>query len=170
MSKENRNQQRQQQASEAPEGFRRSGTAAAVGWFDHNLVGNVLKGELLGIYERPDELRREQGGISKFFQVKVDTECQVRAERGEDAKMVTANPGDVVNVNYGPKTKPWEVYSGDIRRGAVVEVYGVIRGDKVKLSKGRKMHNFDCFDRVVRPPQAPADESPDFEDTEEATA
>jgi hypothetical protein len=168
MSKETRSQ-RQQQA-EVPEGFRRSGTAAAVGWFDHNLVGNVLKGTLLGVYERPDELRREQGGTSKFFQVQVDTECQVRAERGEDAKMVMANPGDVVNVNWGPKTRPWEDYASDLKRGAVVEVYGIIRGDKVKLSKGRKMHNFDCFDRVVRQPQAPVEGEPDFEDGEEATA
>ena len=32
-------------------------------------------------------------GISNFFQVDIDQDCEVRAERGEDAQMVTAKAG-----------------------------------------------------------------------------
>jgi hypothetical protein len=114
------------------------------------LVGNVLSGKLTGMYERKDGLRVE--GTSKFFQVQLDRPCQVRAERGDDAKFVDANPGDFVNVNYGPKTKPWEGYIGAISNGAEYAVYATIVGAKIKIGTGRSMHNFDVFDKMVKPP------------------
>jgi hypothetical protein len=133
-----------------PEGFQRSGTAIATGWFNMGLIGNELSGQLLGLYSRKDKLRTE--GTSQFFQVQIDKECQVRIERGEDAKMAVAKPGEIVNVNFGPKTKPWADLIPDIRRGAEYAVYGKIAGSKLKLDGGRTMHAFDTFQRMVRPP------------------
>jgi hypothetical protein len=141
----------QQVPSLPPKGFRRSGTAAAAGWFLMTEIGNVLSGELTGMFERPDGLRGP-GGTSKFFQVKLDQPCKVRADRGEDAKIVDAKPGDFVNVNFGPKTKPWENFIPDINAGAVYRVFGTIVSGKVKLSGGRTMHNFDVFHQMVSPP------------------
>ena len=143
-----------------PEGFKRSGSANAVGWFHQGKIGNQLSGKLLGMYTRKDGLRQE--GTSNFFQVLVDQPCEVRAERGESAVMVEAKPGDVVNVNYGPKTKPWEQYVQDINRGAVYAVFGVIAGAKIKIGAGKTMHNFDVFDKMVTPPTVDADET-DFD-------
>ena len=133
-----------------PEGFKRSGSANAVGWFNQGKIGNILSGKLLGMFTRKDGLRPD--GTSNFFQVQVDQVCEVRVERGDDAHMVEAKAGDVVNVNYGPKTKPWENYVQDINHGAVYEVKGVIAGSKIKIGQGRSLHNFDVYDKMVTPP------------------
>ncbi len=152
----------------APEGFQRSGSANAVGWFNMGKVGNTLRGTLLGMFERKDKLRQE--GTSNFFQVLVSQECEVRAERGDEATMVMAKAGDVVNVNYGPKTKPWETLVGDIKRGAEYEVLGCILGKKVKLDGGRTMHNFDVYQKMVRAPQADDSSDVDFQGGSEDVA
>lgn len=135
-----------------PEGFKRSGSANAVGWFNQGKIGNILSGRLLGMFTRKDPMRSEQGGTSNFFQVQIDQDCEVRAERGEDAKMLPAKAGDVVNVNYGPKTKPWENFANNIQNGAVYQVYGAIIGGKIKIGGGRTMHNFDTYDKMISPP------------------
>lgn len=150
---------------QAPEGFQRSGTAIATGWFNMGLIGNELSGTLLGLYNRKDKLRTE--GTSQFFQVQIDKECQVRVERGEDAKMAVAKVGEIVNVNFGPKTRPWADLIPDIRRGAEYAVYGKIAGIKLKLDGGRTMHAFDTFQRMVRPPTESSSEV-DFEGGSEA--
>jgi hypothetical protein len=148
---------------EAPEGFQRSGSANAVGWFNMGKIGNTLHGVLIGMFERKDKLRADTGK-SNFFQVKISQECEVRIERGEDATMVMAKPGDVVNINYGPKTKPWETLIGDIKRGAEYEVLGCIIGAKAKLDGGRTMHNFDVYQKMMRAPQVDAEPGLEFGD------
>lgn len=141
-----------------PEGFQRSGSANAVGWFNQGKIGNVLSGKLSGMFERKDALRKDSGGTSNFFQVQIDRECEVRAERGDEAKMVTAKPGDYVNVNYGPKTKVWEEFITDIKHGAEYAVFGTIAGSKIKITAGRQMHNFEVFHKMVRPPMEQEDD------------
>jgi len=159
-----RNQSQQSSAPvdfQAPEGFQRSGSANAVGWFDMTTVGNKIHGELIGMFRRKDQLRQE--GVSDFFQVLISEPCQVRADRGEEAKIVEAKAGDVVNVNYGPKTKPWETLISDIKRGAKYEVLGCIIGGKVKLNGGKTMHNFDVYQKMIQAPSAEVEADVDFE-------
>lgn len=134
----------------APAGYQRSGSANAVGWWNQAKAANVLSGKLVGMFERKDQLRQE--GTSKFFQVELDQPCEVRAERGDDAKMVQANVGDVVNVNFGPKTKAWESFMSDIKQGAVYAVWANPSGKKVKISSGRSMHDIDARHMLVTPP------------------
>jgi hypothetical protein len=150
------------------DGFQRSGSAAAVGWFNMAKIGNTLRGKLTGMYTRKDGLREE--GSSKFFQVQLDVACEVRAERGEEAKFITANPGDFVNVNYGPKTKPWENFIASIENGAVYLVKGTILGEKVKIGTGRKMHNFETMHKMVTPPREHSSSDPVGEVFEEEAA
>jgi hypothetical protein len=50
-----------------PEGFHRSGSAKAVGWFNFSKVGNTLRGRLLGSYERPDSHRIKGSGATSSF-------------------------------------------------------------------------------------------------------
>jgi hypothetical protein len=172
MARQSHSQSSNQEAPVAfsvPEGFQRSGSANAIGWFNMGKLGNILRGQLLGMFERKDQLRAETGK-SNFFQVQITDECEVRIDRGEDATFVMAKAGDVVNVNYGPKTKTWEVLIGDIKRGAVYEVYGVIAGSKVKLDGGRTMHNFDVFQKMVKAPSADSPEDVDFEGGTDASA
>jgi hypothetical protein len=82
--------------------------------------------------------------------------------RGEDAQIATAKVGDYVNLNYGPKTKDLEKHIADISLGAIFEVFGVVAGEKIKLTGGRTMHNFEVFTKMVRAPQAMDDNEPDF--------
>lgn len=170
MASRNRDQGENQGAplqAAPPAGFRRSGTANAAGWFNMKKIGNVLSGTLLGMYTRKDGLRTE--GTSNFFQVQIDQPCEVRAERGEEAKLVEAKAGDVVNVNYGPKTKPWENYISPIQHGAVYLVYGTILGDKIKIGSAKSMHNFDVYDKMLSPATSQSDGVAEvFEETSEA--
>jgi len=131
-------------------------------------VGNTLRGTLIGMFKRKDTMR--ESGESDFFQVQINQPCEVRSERGEDAKMIPASPGDIVNVNYGPKTKPWADLVADIKRGAVYEVLGCIIGGKVKLQAGKNMHNFDVFQKMVRAPSADVESDVDFEGSAEDEA
>jgi hypothetical protein len=147
---------------QAPEGFRRLGSADSRGWFNQSKVGNAFYGTLTGMFERKDELRPE--GVSKFFQVLLSQDCEVREGSGEDATMVMAKAGETINVNYGPRTKMLETLIKEIHAGAVYEVYGVIASAKRKLKGGKTMHNLDVLVKMTKAPDATVEESePDFD-------
>jgi hypothetical protein len=146
----------------APEGFRRVGSVSDAGWFDQSLVGNVCHGKLEGLYERKDAIAK--GGTSKFFQVQITEDCQVRMGHAEDAKIVTAKAGDHVNLNHGPKTRPLEKIIAQIEQGAEYKVWVGVIGQKIKLTGGRTMHNLDVQVQQDRPPRAIEEETPDFSD------
>jgi hypothetical protein len=145
---------------QAPAGMQRSGSANAVGWWIQSKDGNVLSGKLLGMFSRKDVLRQE--GSSKFFQVEIDKPTTVRVERGIEAHEEEANPGDIVNVNFGPKTAPWADFQGDLKRGAVYAVWAYAFGRKVKISAGRSMHDIDARHNMVTPPA----DVPEFTDVD----
>jgi hypothetical protein len=146
---------------QAPEGFRHVGSVANAGWFNMKMVGNTVQGTFEGMYSRKDELNPTQ--VSKFFQIKITAgECQVRMGKGEDAVLATAVVGDVVNLNYGPKTRELEDLLPAIEKGAEYEIFGTVAGDKIKLSGGRTMHNFELFKKLTV--EAAADVEPDFGD------
>jgi hypothetical protein len=146
---------------ELPEGFARSGSANAVGWFDHTTLGNMAMGKLVGMFRRPDQLKGPKGE-SDFFQIELAATCKVREGKGEDAEIVDAKAGDVININYGPKTKVWQSLIADILRGAVYEVIARVEGEKVPISGGRKMHNLGCYQHCVRPAPAESEVDTDF--------
>lgn len=144
-----------------PEGFKRLGSVANAPWFALK-EGNILFGELENVYTRPDErLKGKDGkpGMSKFYQVKLLEGCEVRMGRGEEAKLVRANAGDVVNLNWGPKTKELEKLVPQILLGAEYRVWLRV-GKKFKISGGRTMWDVDQNISCVKPPTA--SEGPDF--------
>lgn len=152
----------------APDGFRRVGSVANAPWFNLK-KGNTLLGILENVYERPDErVKTKDGspGKSKFFQVKLLEPCECRSGRGEDAKMVKAEAGSVVNLNYGPKTKGLEDLVPSILAGAEYQVW-VSCGDKFKISGGRTMWDLDVNQKLIKAEPALAEE-PDFEGADEA--
>jgi hypothetical protein len=156
-----------QVVARAPEGFRRVGSVANAGWFNMKKVGNVLHGVLQGMYQRKDDLNPK--GESKFFQVQLLADCEVRMGKGEEAALVMAKVGEFVNLNYGPKTKDLESYVTQIMQGATFEVYAVVAGDKIKLTGGRTMHNLDVATKMTLAPKAPDDE-PDFDGASDDSA
>lgn len=155
-----------------PEGFRRLGSVANAGWFNMKKVGNTLHGVLEGMYERNDTLNPK--GKSKFFQVKLLADCEVRMGRGEDAAIVQAKAGEYVNLNYGPKTRDLESLTAQMMQGAQFQIMGIVAGDKIKLTGGRSMHNFDVGIKMTKAPQAPDEDIPDLDgsdgDDDAATA
>jgi hypothetical protein len=134
----------------APEGFRRVGSVANAGWFNMKKVEQNPKGQ------------------SKFFQIRLSADCEVRMGRGEEAQITMAKAGEYVNLNHGPKTKDLEAYLPQIMQGATFEIYGVVAGDKIKLTGGRTMHNFEVFTNMTVAPKAKDDE-PDFDGSTDAT-
>ena len=149
---------------QAPAGMQRSGSANAVGWWVQSKQGNVLSGKLVGMFKRKDQLRQE--GSSKFFQVEIDQPTTVRVERGTEAHEEEAKPGDIVNVNYGPKTAPWADFQSDLKRGAEYVVWARAAGRKIKITAGRTMHDIDARHKMVTPPA----DVPEFADDDPAEA
>lgn len=151
----------------APEGFRRVGSVANAGWFNMKKVGNTIQGKLEGMYQRKDELNPKK--VSNFFQIQLSADCEVRLGRGEEAQVVVAKAGEFANLNYGPKTKDLESLIPQILQGAEFEIYGTVAGDKIKLTGGRTMHNFEVFTKMTVAPKA-LDDEPDFDGSADETA
>lgn len=146
-----------------PEGFRRLGSVANAGWFNQKLVGNTLYGVLEGMYERKDDLNPAKK--SNFFQLRLLAPCEVREGRGPDAKVITVQAGEYVNLNYGPKSKDLEKLIPEIHQGAEYEVYAVVMGEKINLAGGRSMHNLDVQVKLTKAAaEIPADSAGDFSD------
>ena len=149
-----------------PEGFRHVGSVANAGWFNMKKVGNVIQGMFEGMYKRKDNINSE--GESQFFQIKLTAgNCEVRMGKGEDAVLAIANEGDVVNLNYGPKTKELEDLLPSVEKGAEYEIYGIVAGDKIKLTGGKTMHNFEMGKKLIKEATSPAAEQPDFDGSPE---
>lgn len=146
-----------------PEGLARVGSVANAGWWNIK-EGAVLSGVLENMYERPDE--RSKSGKSKFYQVKLSEPTEVRMGRGPAAKTQMAKAGDVVNLNYGPKTKELEKFVPDIMRGAEYTIWCHVTGPKMDIGKGQTMWPIDVHAGQTRPPTVTADE-PDFEGVED---
>lgn len=150
-----------------PEGLARVGSVANAPWF--NLAaGNVCHGMLENMYLRPDERAKASGGKSKFFQIRLLSDAQVRFGRGKEAKVGMAKAGDVVNLNYGPKTMVFETYVPDILRGAEYEVWCHVTGEKFDIGKGQTMWPIDVRAGMKKAPTVvAADSEPDFGDDDE---
>jgi len=152
-----------QEMVRAPEGFRRVGSVANAPWFNLK-KGNQMIGVLENVYERNDErVPKEKGGKSRFFQVKLLEATECRAGKGDDAKIVRAEAGQVINLNYGPKTKELEKLIPEIMRGAEYQVWINVQGDKFKIGNGRTMWDMDVQVKLTQAATALDDEEPDFD-------
>lgn len=146
-----------------PEGMVRLGSAANAPWWNLR-KGNVLYGYLENMYSRPDE--RSKSGKSKFFQVTLINDTEVRAGRGEDATVVQAKAGSVINLNYGPVTKELETLIPNILKGGRYKVWLHVQDEKIKIGKGQTMWPIEQLVETVKAPLE--SESPDFSDGDEA--
>ena len=118
-----------------PTGFNRVGCVEGAPWFALQ-KGNVLEGRLLGKYDRED--RRSKTGKSSFFQVDLLASTTVRVGRGSEASFEQAQPGQVVNVNMGPKTMVLSDYCEAVARGGSILL--ILRvGDKIELPNGNSI-------------------------------
>lgn len=130
----------------APDRFVRVGSVADVPWAALE-EGNVVQGNLLGLYTRDDA--RSKTGKSQFFQVELTAPCQVREGRGEDATVRQATAGEVVNLNHNPRTAVMDPYCKELLAGAKYEVRVVNQG-LMDLKNGNTMWNFDVYAHQLR--------------------
>jgi hypothetical protein len=148
---------------QAPEGFARIGAVADVPYFLLE-EGNVVHGKLLGCYQRED--KRSMTGVTKFYQVELLAPCRVREGRGEDVEVRQGEVGEIVNLNFNPKTKELEPLCKEILAGAAYEVFAPCLG-KMSLANGNTMWNFDVSVNQLRKARV---EEPDFEEKTSKTA
>jgi hypothetical protein len=134
------------QLSVLPEGFRWSGAASAVGWFDFSKVGNTLRGKLLGMFQRRAEGSRSTSATC-FFQVEIAESCVVK----DEDLLVTAKPGDVVNINYGSKTNQWGSLIGEMNRGAEYEVIVQVLSERTPAFGGLKLRDVTLSYKEIKP-------------------
>ena len=143
----------------APEGFRRLGSVTAACWFTLQ-PGNVIRGKLLGLYERDDK-RNKVTGKSEFFQIELTAPTIGRFGKGEKAVDQEAEAGLVVNLNCNTKTAVLKDLMSDINNGAEYEVY-VICHNKIDLDNGNTMWDMETFASQTKPPKALKAADPDF--------
>jgi len=115
------------------------------------------------MYERPDE--RSKSGKSKFFQIELFAPTECRYGRGKQAKVSMAKAGEVVNLNYGPKTKELEKFIPDIIKGAEFEVWCHVNGEKQDIGKGQTMWPIVVHAGMKKAPSVK--DEPDFEGVED---
>lgn len=144
-----------------PEGMRRIGSVTNAPWWKIE-PGRALHGKLINVYERNDD--KSPTKKSKFFQVELLAPANARLGRGVDAKPVTANAGEVVNVNYTAKTKDLEPLVLQVMRGAEVKIWLLPKG-KIPVGKGQ-MWDIDVRADVGQLPAGVAEEADEDADLE----
>lgn len=149
----------------APQGFVRIGAVADAPYFLLE-AGNVVHGKLLGIFKRPDKRSKAEDGMSKFYQVELLSPCKVREGRGDDVEVREGAVGEIINLNYNPKTKELEPLCQEMLAGALYEVYAPCLG-KIELANTNTMWNFDVSVKQIRKAK---EQGPDFSDGPAAEA
>lgn len=150
------------QAVALPDRYQRVGSASNAPWFNLR-EGNKMEGHLIGVFTRPDT--RTESKTSEFFQVEIIADTEVRVGRGEEAEVMIAKAGTIVNLNVNPKTSVLKDLIGDIKRGGAWDCF-VHVGKKFPIKDGRKMWDITVGQVQVRAPRA--EEQPDFEDDDAA--
>lgn len=80
-----------QKLKQPPAGYKRLTAFADAPWF-LNQAGNTANGKLLGRYIMKTDPPRA------YYQIEIFDECTVRVGKGQDAKIIQAVKGDIVNV------------------------------------------------------------------------
>lgn len=126
-----------------PEGFRRRTSVSDAPWF-HMETGNVLNGRLLGRFVMNTE------PVRAYYQVELAKACKVRVGQGDDAEVVEAAVGSVVNLSEMAKLKYLKDKEiPEILAGAEYDIWAGV-GDKIKLKAGRTMWSVDSGTRQIK--------------------
>lgn len=135
-------------------GYRRESSVTDAPWVAQE-KGNVCEGKLLGRYEMNVE------PVRYYYQVELIRQCMVRQGTGEEAEIITVEPGTVVNLNenYGVKKALTERVVPEILAGAEYNVF-VTFGDKIKLQGGKTMWKTDVFSKLLKPATRPVTSLP----------
>jgi hypothetical protein len=130
-----------------PAGFRRRNAVTDAPWV-HGEKGNVCQGNLLGRYQMQGNVQ----GSRYYYQVELVKDCKVRMGRGDDAEIVMAKKGDVVNLGESYKIACLkEVEIPELLAQAEYQVWVHFK-DKIKISGGRSLWNTEVTSRRTKAP------------------
>lgn len=133
----------------APSGFRRRVSVSDAPWVAQE-AGNIVYGRLLNRYEMQGQTPRRW-----YFQIELHAPCKVKIGKGDDAEIVTAKKGDVVNLNENHKLVGMrEVEIPEILAGAVYDIWAKYE-NKIKISGSKTMWNIDLQTKQLKPPTSP---------------
>jgi hypothetical protein len=140
-------------AAGMPSKFRRISTVSDAPWVAQE-KGNIVQGKLLGRHTMNSE------PVRYYYQIELSKPCQARQGSGEEAEIIDAVVGDVVNLNENFKIKVLtETVVPEILAGAEYEVYAEFK-DKIKLKSGRTMWDVEVGSFQLKPPVRPVQPLP----------
>jgi hypothetical protein len=123
-------------AQEAPRGFQRVAALDDCPWFEI-AVGNVCHGHVECIAELSTEPPR------LYYQVRLHKGCKVRVGKGDEAKVVDAKEGDIINLGETHKTKVLrDKVAARVQAGGDYDVW-VSAKNKRKIEGGRTLWLMD---------------------------
>ena len=136
-----------QAAASMPDGFRRRTSVSDAPWLSLE-TGNTMTGRLVGRF-----LMQGTEPIRAYYQVELTSgSVKVRKGSGDDAEVVEAKAGDVINVNESAKIrylKDKEI--PEVLAGAEYDLWMRV-GEKLKLKGGRTMWDIDSGVKMVKAP------------------
>jgi hypothetical protein len=132
-------------APQAPKGFRRVSAVDDAPWFEF-MEGNLCHGHVEGRHVMQTDPPRA------YYQVALKAPCTVRVGKGEEAKKVQANVGDIINLGETYRIEVLrEKVAAPMNAGGDYDVWIAV-GKKRKLPGAKTMWSADVQVQENRPP------------------
>jgi hypothetical protein len=129
----------------APGGFRRVSAVDDAPWFEYQ-EGNLCHGHVEGRFVMQTDPPRG------YYQINLKTGCKVRVGKGDEAKVVDAKQGDVINLGETFRTETLrEKVAAPMEAGGDYDVWMLV-GKKRKLTGGRTMWTADVQTKENKAP------------------
>jgi hypothetical protein len=133
----------------APSGFRRVNSVTDAPWVKGQ-EGNVVFGKLINRYGMQGQAL--PGSSNHYYQIELLEACAVTKGKGDDAEVVEAAVGDIVNLGENKQIASLkDVVVPEINAGAEYQVWIKFK-NKIKISGGRTMWNIEVLSKSLRGP------------------
>ncbi len=133
----------------APAGFRRVNSVTDAPWVKGQ-EDNVVFGKLINRYGMQGQTL--PGSSNHYYQIELLEPCLVTKGKGDDAEVVEAAAGDIVNLGENKQIASLkDVVIPEINAGAEYQVWLKFK-NKIKISGGRTMWNIEVHSKSLRAP------------------
>jgi hypothetical protein len=151
----------------APAGFRRVNSVSDAPWVKTQ-EGNVVYGNLINRYSMQGQ--QLPGSSNHYYQVELLESCMVTKGKGDDAEVIEAAAGDIVNLGETKQIASLkDVVIPEINAGGAHQVWVKFK-NKIKISGGRTMWNTEIHSKPTRAPSRPVVALPPETDAEGSDA
>lgn len=143
--------EKREEASEvsAPAGFRRVNSVTDAPWVK-GVEGNVVHGKLINRYMMQGQVL--DGSSGAYYQIELLKPCKVTKGKGDDAEVIEAAAGDVVNLGETKQIASLkDIVVPEVNAGAEYELWINFK-NKIKISGGRTMWNTEVHSKRLKAP------------------